>query len=281
MPAFNCLVTGGTSGVGRGIAWALARAGANVTIVSRDAARGAEAVAAIRRETGSSSVEGLAADLSSLSSVRALAERVRSRYPALQVLSLNAGTLTMKRELSPEGVESMYASNYLGHFLLTNLLLDPLKAGAPARVLTVVGQARMVSGPLPSFDDPASSKGFSPLRATLRAAVAKTLFTLELARRLTGTGVTANAFHPGLVRSALPSHLPWFLGAPARLASLFFAETSETGVYLALSPEVEGITGKFFERRRAVPVLPPYDAAAAARSLWEESARLCGIPPAS
>jgi len=277
MQAFNCLVTGGTSGVGRGIAWALARAGGQVTIVSRDAARGIEAARAIQRETGSGSVDSIAADLSILSSVRALAERVRSRYPALHVLSLNAATLAMKRALTPDGVESIFAANYLGHFYLANLLTEALKAGAPSRVLTVVGQARLVSSARPAFDDPASTRGFSPLGATIRAAAAKTLFTFELARRLEGTGVTANAFHPGLVRSGLPSHLPWFLGAPVRLASVFFAETSETGIYLALSPDVAGITGKFFERRRPVPFAPPYDAVAAARELWDLSARLCGI----
>jgi len=277
MQAFNCLVTGGTSGVGRGIAWALARAGGRVTIVSRDAARGAEVARAIQQETAGGSVDSIAADLSVLSSVRALAERVRARYPALHVLSLNAATLVMKRTLTPDGVESIFASNYLGHFYLANLLTEALKAGAPSRVLTVVGQARMVSSARPAFDDPASTRGFSPLGATIRAAVAKTLFTLELARRLEGTGVTANAFHPGLVRSGLPSHLPWFLGAPVRLASVFFAETSETGIYLALSPDVQRITGKFFERRRVVPFAPPYDVVAAGRELWDLSARLCGI----
>ena len=277
MQAFNCLVTGGTSGVGRGIAWALARAGGRVTIVSRDAARGAEVARAIQQETAGGSVDSIAADLSVLSSVRALAERVRARYPALHVLSLNAATLVMKRTLTPDGVESIFASNYLGHFYLANLLTEALKAGAPSRVLTVVGQARMVSSARPALDDPASTRGFSPLGATIRAAVAKTLFTLELARRLEGTGVTANAFHPGLVRSGLPSYLPWFLGAPVRLASVFFAETSETGIYLALSPDVQRITGKFFERRRVVPFAPPYDVVAAGRELWDLSARLCGI----
>ena len=106
---------------------------------------------------------------------------------------------------------------------------------------------------------------------------AKSLFALELARRLEGTGVTSNTFHPGLVRSGLPSHLPWYLGLPVRLASVFFAKESATGAYLALSPDVEGVTGLFFARCRAVPFEPSYDVGAVGRELWEISARLCGL----
>jgi retinol dehydrogenase-14 len=277
MRVINCLVTGGTSGVGRSIAKALARSGARVMIVSRDAARAEAAAEALRKETGNSAVDSVAADFSRLSSVRALAEAVRRKYSELHVLSNNAACLTMTRELTPDVIESIFAVNYLSHFLLANLLEDFLKAGAPSRVITVSGQPRLIARFKPQFDDLRSERAFSPLAATLRAAIAKVLFTFELARRFSGTGVTANTFHPGLVRSGLPSHLPLLLRVPVSAASLFFASESATGNYVALSPEVETVTGKCFERRRAVAFEPAYDAAAASRELWEISSRLCGL----
>jgi NAD(P)-dependent dehydrogenase (short-subunit alcohol dehydrogenase family) len=245
--------------------------------VSSDAARAAAAAEAIRRDTGSDHVEGLAADLSSMSSVRALAEAVHKKHSTLHLLSNNAACLSLSRRLSPEGVESIFATNYLGHFLLANLLTDMLKAGAPSRVLTVSGQPGLIARFPPRFEDLADAGGFSPLWATIRAAVAKIIFSFELARRLAGTGVTSNTFHPGLVRSSLPMHLPWYMGVPVRLASVFFAAESATGTYLAVSPDVEDVTGCFFSGRKARPFHPPYDVGAAGRELWEISAKLCGL----
>jgi retinol dehydrogenase-12 len=273
-----CLVTGGTSGVGRSIARALARSWATVMIVSQDAARGAAAAEDLRGEAGHERVEAMTADLSSMASVRALAEAVRRKHGALHVLSNNAALLSMTRRVTPEGVEAIFATNYLGHFLLANLLTDVLKTGAPSRVLTVSGQPGAIAWIRPRFDDPAGGRGWSPLTATLGAALAKVLFSLELARRLEGTGVTSNTFHPGLVRSGLASQLPWYLRFPVSLASLVFSSDSATGCYLALSPDVEKATGKCFSNKRAVPFTPSYDVGEAARSLWESSARLCGLP---
>jgi NAD(P)-dependent dehydrogenase (short-subunit alcohol dehydrogenase family) len=246
-------------------------------LVSRDPQRGEAAAEALRREAGHERVEAITADISSLASVRALAEEVRRKHDALHLLSNNAALLSMTPLVTTEGVDSIFATNYLGHFLLARLLSDMLKASAPARVLTVSGQPGAIARIRPRFEDAAGGRALSPLKATLQAALAKALFSLELARRMEGTGVTSNTFHPGLVRSGLASHLPWYLRIPVSLASVFLSAESETGCYLALSPEVERVTGSFFVGRKAMPFTPPYDAREAAQALWDLSTRLCGL----
>ncbi len=272
-----CLVTGGTSGVGGSIAAGCARAGATVVIVSRDRGRGDSAARRIRESTGNPEVEAMQADMSVMESVRALANAFRKKHGRLHVLSLNAASLTMNRQISPDGHESMFAANYLGHFLLTNLLLDVLRASAPSRVIAVSGHPASFMPVRLDLDDLMLKKGFSPFKATTRAALAKALFMLELARRMEGTGVTANTFHPGFVRSALPQSLPLFLRLPARIAMLLASKESDTGIYLATSPEAEGLTGKFFVGRKPVDFRPRYDVADTAARLWEASARLTGL----
>jgi NAD(P)-dependent dehydrogenase (short-subunit alcohol dehydrogenase family) len=246
-------------------------------IVGRDAAKGEAVAEALCKETGNDRVEAFAADLSSTKSVQALAEVVRKKHDTLHVLSNNAAFLSIDRRLSADGVELIFATNYLGHFLLSNLLIDLLKAAAPSRILTVSGQPRLIARVQPRFESQASASDFSPFRATLHAALAKVLFTFEIARRLEGTGVSANTFHPVLVRSGLPSQLPWFFRIPLRVASAFFSGESATGRLLALSPEVEGATGRFFVRGREVKFEPSYDKDVLGRKLWEISARLTGL----
>ena len=204
-----CLITGGTSGVGRSIALGCARDGASVVITGRDPARGPETARAIRDATGNQAVEWLGADMGDFDSVRLLAVQFRRRFGSLHVLSLNAAVLTWSRAVTAAGHELTFATNYLGHFLLVTLLEDLLRASAPARVLAVAGVPATIRGVRLDWDDLMMTRGYSALRATGCAALAKVLFTFELARRLSGSGVTANTFHPGLVRSALPSHLPW------------------------------------------------------------------------
>ena len=271
-----CLVTGGTSGVGRSIAAGCARAGAAVVIVSSDQTRGDEAARVMRELTGNPQIEALQADLSVMDSVRSLADAFKKRYGELHVLSLNAATLTLDRRVTPDGFESIFATNYLSHFALTNLLLDTLRRSASSRVIAVSGLPGSLIRVRLDMADLMLKNGFSPLKATARAALAKVLFILELARRTEGTGVSANTFHPGLVRSGLPRSLPWFLRLPARIAMSFFAAESDTGVFLATSPEVAGMTGRFFVGRKPAAFRAAYDVADAASRLWEASARLVG-----
>jgi NAD(P)-dependent dehydrogenase (short-subunit alcohol dehydrogenase family) len=209
-------------------------------------------------------------------SVRALADRFTKHYGELHVLSLNAATLTLDRRTTPDGFESIFATNHLSHFALTNLLLDTLRRSAPSRVIAVSGLPGTLTRVQLDMDNLMLETGFNPLKATARAALAKVLFILELARRTQGTGVSANTFHPGLVRSALPQRLPWFLKLPAQIAMSFFAAESDTGVYLATSPEAAGLTGRFCIGRKPADFRPAYDAANAASRLWEASARLVG-----
>jgi NAD(P)-dependent dehydrogenase (short-subunit alcohol dehydrogenase family) len=272
-----CLVTGGTSGVGRSIAAACAGAGATVVIVSRDKGRGDGAARWMRDATGNPRVQALQADLSVMESVRSLADAFRGQFGRLHVLSLNAACLTMNRQLTSDGHESMFAANYLGHFLLTRLLLDMLRASAPARVIAVSGHPASLMPVRLDMDDLMLKKGFSPIKATARAALAKALFMFELARRMQGTGVSANTFHPGFVRSSLARSLPWLLRLPAGLAMLLASAESATGIKLAISPEVEGVTGRFFVGGKPAEFRPRYDVQDAAARLWEASSRLTGL----
>jgi NAD(P)-dependent dehydrogenase (short-subunit alcohol dehydrogenase family) len=231
----------------------------------------------MRVETGNPRVEAMEADLSRMESVRALADAFRGAHDALHVLSLNAATLTMKRQTTAEGHESIFAANYLGHFLLTNLLLPLLRAHAPSRVIAVSGHPVPLARVRLDMDDLMLNKGFTPFTATARAALAKALFMFALARRMQGTHVTANTFHPGFVRSSLPGSLPWFLRLPAGLAMLLASTECDTGILLAASAEVEGVTGRFFLGRKPADFRPRYEIGKAASRLWEASARLSGL----
>jgi retinol dehydrogenase 12 len=272
-----CLVTGGTSGVGASIARGCARLGANVVLVGRDGERTERAARALRDSTGNPHIESLAADLAEPDSVRRLAGSFRSRHRELHLLSNNAATLRTERRVNSLGHESIFATNYLGHFLLTYLLFDLLKASAPSRVLTVSGQPLALAGARLDFDDLMLEKGFNALRATRRAALAKVLFTMELAHRTRGSGLCANTYHPGIVKSGLPRDLPWFLRIPATLALSLAATETRTGIYLASSPEVQGVTGGYFVDGRQRSFRPGFDAAAAGARLWVESERLLGL----
>lgn len=270
-----CLITGATSGIGQATAHALAQQGATVLLVARDPARGEATRAAIQAASGNDAVAVLLADLSSQASIRSLAAEVVARYPRLDVLVNNAGGLNGARTLTVDGLELTFAVNHLAYFLLTNLLLDTLKASAPSRIVNVTSEAQ--SNGRIHFDDLQGERGYSSMRAYSQSKLANILFTYELARRLAGTGVTANCVHPGVVRTGYGATGPaWMRGVI--VAARPFMRTPEKGaetvVYLASAPEVEGVTGKYFaDKRERRSSAVSYDPAVAAR-LWQVSEQL-------
>ncbi len=278
-----CMITGANSGIGRATAQGLAEMGATVVMVCRDRSRGEAAMSEIKRTTGNQAVDLMLADLSSLASVRQLAQDYANRHQRLDVLVNNAGTYFTKRHLTVDGLEALFVVNYLAPFLLTNLLLDLLERSAPARIVNVAG-AYHAKGRI-DFDDLQGERDYNGTRANNQAKLALVLFTYELARRLADTGVTANCLHPGAVATNLlekDQDYPPVMRFAYRLFKPFAKSPkkgAETSLYLASSPEVEGATGKYFVNKKAQPSSPEsYDAALAAR-LWEVSADLVGLHP--
>jgi retinol dehydrogenase 14 len=278
MAGKNALVTGGTGGIGRATALGLARLGARVGITGRDEARTRRAADEIARESGNPMVDAFAADMSSQAEIRRLAAAVLGTYPRLDVLVNNVGGFWATRHITADGLEHTFAVNHLAGFLLTDLLLDRLKGSSPARIVTVSSDAQRM-GKL-NFDDLQGEGKYSGQQAYNQSKLANVVFTYELARRLEGTGVTANTLHPGVVRTAFAaedSSRVWTVMIPLMRP---FMKTPEKGaatsVYLASSPEVEGLTGKYFANRQPrTSNRDSYDAATAAR-LWQVSSDLVG-----
>ena len=268
------LITGGTSGIGRAAATALAAMGAEVVVTGRDRERGEAAVEEIRRDSGNESVSLMLADLSVQAEVRGLAEEFRERHDRLDVLVNNAGLVRSRRVETPDGLELTLAVNHLAPFLLTNLLLDLLKKSAPSRVITVSSEARR--GASIDFDDLQSERryrGFPVYGMTKKANI---LFTYELAERLEGTGVVANCLHPGGVNTNFGNNNR-SSGILLFRAFKPFMRTPEQGadtlIYLASSPEGGEMNGKYLKDRKEVSPAEPRDEGAQKR-LWEVSSAL-------
>jgi len=273
------LITGGTGGIGRATAIGLAKSGARVGITGRDRGRAEQAADAIRRESNNGAVDVFVADLSSQSDVRRLARDVLAAYPRLDVLINNVGGFWAHRHETADGLEHTFALNHLAPFLLTNLLIDRLRACAPARIVTVSSGAQSV-GRI-DFDDLMGELTYSGQRAYNQSKLANVMFTYELARRLDGSGVTANTLHPGVTRTAFGAEDGTRVMAPIIAALRPFMRSpkrgAETSVFLASSPAAAGITGHFFENRKARPSQKAsYDSVTTAR-LWEVSAALVGL----
>ena len=255
MAGKTCLVTGANSGIGKETALGLARMGARVVLVCRNVQKGELAVSAIQRETGSTQLDLLIADLSSLESVRALAAQVQQRYPRLDVLINNAGAAVPSRRLSADGIELTLAANHLGPSLLTLLLLDRLKASAPSRIVNVSSDAHR-NARLEIDDLQFGRRNYNALGAYAQSKLLMNAFTFELARRLEGTGVTANCLHPGVVTTNIwPPDAPWYFKLAIAAIKPFMLSASrgaEVSLYVAASRDVAGVTGQYFVKSKAV-----------------------------
>ena len=264
------MVTGANAGMGKEIALALAGKGATVVMVCRDAGRGEAARAEVRQRSGNPAVEMMIADLSSQRSIRSLVREFESHHEQLHVLVNNAGVILPRRVETADGLEAVLATNHLGPFLLTNLLLPALAAGAPARVVTVSSQVEGM-GKI-AFDDLQSTKSYSESGSYNASKLANVLFTYELARRLAGTGVTANAVEPGFVKTNLKVPFPFSLFSFMRGSPVDGAKPT---VFLATSPEVEGVSGRFFNNKGVATTSSKLsNDEEVARRLWKVSAEL-------
>jgi retinol dehydrogenase 14 len=273
------LVTGATGGIGKATAIGLATLGARVGITGRDLIRAEQAAADIRTASGNPAVDVFAADMSSQAEVRRLAGAVLDAYPRLDVLVNNVGGFWAHRHPTADGLEHTFALNHLAPFLLTNLLLDRLKASAPARVVTVSSGAQ-AAGRI-DFDDLQGARSYSGQRAYSQSKLANVLFTNELARRLQGTGVTANSVHPGVVRTNFGSEdQAGFFRIISPLVRPFLktpTQGARTPTYLASSPEVKGITGQFFANRKPKTANKAAGDVDVTARLWRVSTDLVGL----
>lgn len=269
------LITGASAGIGLQSAIGLAKLGAEVVMVGRDEERTAQAVELVKSQTGNQSVSYLLADLSSLKDVRKLAQAFKDKYKKLDVLLNNAGAIFLTRKTSADGYEMSLALNHLNYFLLTDLLLDMVKAGPSGRIVNVASRAHY-QGHI-NFDDLQSQHGYSGMRVYGTSKLMNVLFTYELARRLQGTNVTANCLHPGFVASNFATNNGWFV----RIAMNFMGsrisveDGAKCSIYLASSPDVQGVSGKYFnyDLKETRSSDESYDEAEAKR-LWDVSEQL-------
>ncbi len=272
------IVTGATSGIGEVTARELAGMGASLVMIGRDRAKSDRVANEIRQKTGNTHVVYLVGDLSSQKDVRRLADEFKVHFSRLDVLLNNAGAVFLTRRETVDGIEMTFGLNHLNYFLLTNLLLDRLVASAPARIVNVSSSAHY--GAQLYFDDLENKKGYNGMRAYGQSKLANVLFSYELARRLEGKGVTVNALHPGFVASNFAKNNLGILKpliSLVQMGAISSEQGAQTSIYLATSPEVEGVTGKFFDKMKAVESSPASKDEESARRLWDISAKMTGL----
>lgn len=275
-----CVVTGANSGIGFETALALAQMGAQVVMVCRNPERGRVAQAEIQQKSGNKNVDLILGDLSLISDTHKVAEQFKQKYKRLDVLVNNAGVHLATYQENPAGVELTFATNHLGYFLLTHLLLDVIKASAPGRIINVSSDAH--GGGHIHFEDINLKNSYTGVgfKAYSQSKLANVLFTYELARRLTNTSITVNCLHPGFVATNFAGNNGIFFKIFTVLAKIF-AKTkqqgAQTSIYLATSPEVEGITGKYFDNKKEKKSNDESYDPAVAQKLWELSEQLTGL----
>ena len=272
------IVTGPTSGIGREIATQLAAQGAEVVLACRDVAKGQATLEEIARRTGAKGVSVMRVDVSSQASIREFAKAFRNTHSRLDVLVNNAGLNSRTRRQSADGIELTLATNVLGYHLLTHELLEILKASAPARIVNV---ASTYAGNLDIDDLQFTKRPYNPVNAYQQSKACNRLLTWALARRLAGSGATANAMAPGLVQTGLYRETPVPVRLLLRMIGLFHGRSVEQGadtaVWLASSPDVQGVSGKFFELRKEIPC--QFRNAELEEQLWAACDRLAGLAP--
>ena len=278
-----CLVTGASNGIGKAAAIKLANMGASLMLLCRDRDRGENAMAEISLRSGNEDIDLLLADLGSLRQVRAAAGAFLDSARPLHVLVNNAGAIHMERGVTEDGVETTFAVNHLGPFLLTSMLLDRMRESGPARIVNVSSEAHKIGygdGRI-AFDDLMGERQYGGWKAYGQSKLANILFTRELARRLNAAGVTANALHPGVVASEFGrnNRKGWmpYLQALYRPFCRSNEKGADTAVWLAATPEIEGVTGKYFKDRKVRTPAPQASNDDDAARLWQVSEELTGL----
>lgn len=275
----HCIVTGATSGIGEATARGLLKSGASVTMVVRSREKAERTSEALRRDTGNPAVDFVLCDFASLASIRAAAAEILERMPRIDVLINNAGIVNLERELTLDGIEAVYGVNHLGYFLFTNLLLARVRESAPARIINVSSHAHKFAKV--DLDDLEGKESWGSMSAYGRSKGCNILFTRELARRLEGSGVTANSLHPGGVSTGLGANNQGLFTRLIHPVAMLFMKSPDKGartsVYLATSPEVSDVSGRYFANCREVSSTSQTRDRELAARLWEISARQCGL----